>query len=318
MSDILFVGQDNKKIENFISGLQEIISNKEYDKKEFQKKINIYLNRRKKIKYVDDAVLTDLGNKLICNGENEKGIVLLKAALNRASEGEYTDGITLFLRLAEYEFMHGNEENGIKYLTHVCEDEASNYEQAIEFRDLTNIWQKYKLYVEGKVRESYENTIKTTKSPSECTIQIQDILDNTDKNKLLYNLLQHINELCADGDSLNNLNKWERNIFYLDLLWSEVNSGGFEAFLISYGNYFERIIKASIETEILELKELLDNIKNIFPNRKIPKSEGRMEAVINKHELEFEEFDHKFYEEINDLMAEKLLMYIDVNKERFR
>ena len=43
MSDILFVGQDNKKIENFISGLQEIISNKEYDKKEFQKKINIYL-----------------------------------------------------------------------------------------------------------------------------------------------------------------------------------------------------------------------------------------------------------------------------------
>ena len=107
MSDILFVGQDNKKIENFINGLQEIISNKEYDKKEFQKRINIYLNSRKKIEYV-----------------------------------------------------------------------------------------------EGKVRESYENTIKTTKSPSECTIQIQDILDNTDKNKLLYNLSQHMNELCADGDSL--------------------------------------------------------------------------------------------------------------------
>ena len=56
----------------------------------------------------------------------------------------------------------------------------------------------------------------------------------------------------------------------------------------------------------------------MFPNAKIPKSEGRMETVINKYELEFEEFDHRFYEKINDLMAERLLMYIDVNKERFR
>ena len=114
MSDILFVGQDNKKIENFINGLQEIISKKEYDKKEFQKRINIYLNSRKKIEYVDDSVLTELGNDLICNGENEKGIVLLKAALNRATDGEYSDGITLFLRLAEYEFMHENKEKGIE------------------------------------------------------------------------------------------------------------------------------------------------------------------------------------------------------------
>lgn len=99
------IGYDSEKIQKFITDITEIISDENNSIREYEKKINMYLNSRKKIDGVDDAVLTVLGDRLIRGGENEKGIILLKNALKRPSYGEYTDGITLFMRLAENEFI---------------------------------------------------------------------------------------------------------------------------------------------------------------------------------------------------------------------
>ena len=282
------------------------------------KKINMYLNSRKKIDGVDDAVLTVLGDRLIRGGENEKGIILLKNALKRPSYGEYTDGITLFMRLAENEFIQGNEEKGIEYLTHVCENEASNYVDAINFRELTDVWDKYKKYVEGKVRVSAELLEKTGKTPDECAKTIGDILNNPNESDLLTDLSYHINEICEEGEELTNLNKWERSFFYVDTLWSEVNSGGFESYLSSYGNYFDRTVKAAQTIGLNELVELLEKIKSIFPKEKIPKSVERIENVIMKKDLNFEEVDEEFYDKMNQIISEKMMRYVMENRERFR
>ena len=268
------------------------------------KKINMYLNSRKKIDGVDDAVLTVLGDRLIRGGENEKGIILLKNALKRPSYGEYTDGITLFMRLAENEFIQGNEEKGIEYLTHVCENEASNYVDAINFR--------------GKVRVSAELLEKTGKTPDECAKTIGDILNNPNESDLLTDLSYHINEICEEGEELTNLNKWERSFFYVDTLWSEVNSGGFESYLSSYGNYFDRTVKAAQTIGLNELVELLEKIKSIFPKEKIPKSVERIENVIMKKDLNFEEVDEEFYDKMNQIISEKMMRYVMENRERFR
>ena len=283
----------------------EIISDENNSIREYEKKINMYLNSRKKIDDVDDAVLTVLGDRLIRDGENEKGIILLKNALKRPSYGGYTDGITLFMRLAENEFIHGNVEKGVEYLTHVCENEASNYVEAINFRELTDVWDKYKKYVEGKVRVSAELLEKTGKTPDECVKTIGDILSNLNENDLMADLSYHINEICGDGEELTNLNKWERNFFYVDTLWSEVNSGGFESYLSSYGNYFDRTVKVAQAMGINELVELLEKIKAIFPKEKIPKSTERIEAMILKNELDFDEVDGEFYNKMNQIISEE-------------
>lgn len=296
----------------------EIISDENNSIREYEKKINMYLNGRKKIDDVDDAVLTVLGNRLIRDGENEKGIILLKNALKRPSYGGYTDGITLFMRLAENEFIHGNVEKGVEYLTHVCENEASNYVEAINFRELTDVWDKYKKYVEGKVRVSAELLEKTGKTPDECVKTIGDILSNLNENDLMADLSYHINEICGDGEELTNLNKWERNFFYVDTLWSEVNSGGFESYLSSYGNYFDRTVKVAQAMGINELVELLEKIKAIFPKEKIPKSTERIEAMILKNELDFDEVDGEFYNKMNQIISEKMMRYVMENKNKFR
>lgn len=278
----------------------------------------MYLNSRKKIDGVDDAVLTVLGDRLIRDGENKKGIILLKNALKRPSYGEYTDGITLFMRLAENEFIQGNEEKGIEYLTHVCENEASNYVDAINFRELTDVWNKYKKYVEGKVRVSTELLGKSGKASNEYVKTIGDILNTPNENDLLADLSYHINEICGDGEELTSLNKGERNFFYVDTLWSEVNSGGFESYLSSYGNYFDRTVKAAQTIGLNELVELLEKIKSIFPKEKIPKSVERIENVIMKKDLNFEEVDEEFYDKMNQIISEKMMRYVMENRERFR
>lgn len=222
------------------------------------------------------------------------------------------------MRLAENEFIQENEEKGIEYLTHVCENEASNYVEAINFRELTDVWDKYKKYVEGKVRVSAELLGKTGKTPDECVKTIGDILSNLNENGLLADLSYHINEICGDGEELTSLNKWERNFLYIDTLWSEVNSGGFDSYLSSYGNYFDRTVKAAQAMGIDELAELMEKVKAIFPKERIPKSVEQIENVIMKKDLDFEELDGEFYNKMNQIISEKMMRYVMKNRKRFR
>lgn len=315
--EIIFVGiGDKETVKNFVMKLEEIALDESISFIEFRKKINTFLNSRKKIENVDDAVLTAMGEKLIRNGQYDRGIFLLQNALKRANHGDYSDGITLFLRLAEYEFNNGSEEKGIEYLTNVCEKECSNYVEAIGFRNLTDIWLKYKHYVEGNVRESVELMAPIGQNLEECSKQIEEILE--DENTLLEELSIHLNEMSANGECLNKLNNWEKKIYYIDELWSEVNSGGFDSYLYYNGVHFEKAYNASEEMDMIKLHSLMEKVKDTFPKSKIPKSLDKIEDIIDDNDLEFEEFDTEFYGGIESEISNCLKAYIMKNKRRLR
>ncbi|KIR03884.1 hypothetical protein P261_02699 [Lachnospiraceae bacterium TWA4] len=255
---------------------------------------------------------------MIVRGEYDKGIILLQIAQKRGAKGPHSDGITLFLRLAEYEFLQGNVKKGIEYLTHVCEEETSNYEESIEFRGLTDVWLKYKPYVEGKVRESIQNGYKKTKSPSECTKSMDEILSMIDEDKLLKELSIHMNELSADGEELNYLNNWEKKLFYINQLWEEVNSGGFDTYLYYHGRYFERAKKSASEMEMNSLVDLLVEVEKVFPRARVPKKQERIQEIMDDKELNFDDLDMKFYESMDGEISKGLIQYIRENGKKLR
>lgn len=301
---IILADVENEVMEKFIDELEEIVLDEFLTIAEFKKRINIFLNGRKKISYVDDAVLTSMGDRLIRDGKYDRGIFLMQNALKRANRGEYSDGITLFLRLAEYEFINGNEDKGTECLIHVCENEVSNYEESIEFRNLTEVWLKYKHYVEGKVRKSEFYNLSTTKKPSECNKSIDEILKIEDEDELLTAFSEHLNELSADGEELNCLNKRERTFFYIDQLLMEVNSGGFESYLYYYGMNFDKAYKASDIMNMEGLKTLLTKVKDQFPKSKIPKKIDKIQDIMDENDLDFEDIDEIFYNEtVKEIMA---------------
>lgn len=203
---IILADVENEVMEKFIDELEEIVLDEFLTIAEFKKGINIFLNGRKKISYVDDAVLTSMGDRLIRDGKYDRGIFLMQNALKRANSGEYSDGITLFLRLAEYEFINGNEDKGTEYLIHVCENEVSNYEESIEFRDLTEVWLKYKHYVEGKVRKSEYYNMSTAKKTSECNKSIDEIFYNETVKEIMACLMEYIRKMYQVEEKLWNGN----------------------------------------------------------------------------------------------------------------
>lgn len=182
--------------------------------------------------------LMDLGNKVI-------GIRYLQIA--KEVFGDYVDDITFFLRSAEYYIETGELELGISYLIKLCSETTDNYEEFIEFRELTPVWEKYKYLIEGKVPTSL-NTLEKARAlkPDECAMQIADIL-RLPKDMLLDELSMHLYELSGAGDSLNYLNRWERAVFYLDTLCKDINSDGLEHFTTYHGKQGAFSIDEAIE-----------------------------------------------------------------------
>ena len=152
--DMLLYFEDSEQdsVEKLTEGLNEIISDKKLSLKEFNKKTNILLGSRKKVDGFDDALLTVKGNELMEKEDYEKANILLQLALSKSSKGCYSNEIVLFLRLAQYQFIIGNEEKGIEYLIRLCEGDVSNYVESINNYGLIDIWNRYSKYVEGKVR----------------------------------------------------------------------------------------------------------------------------------------------------------------------
>lgn len=274
------------------------------------------------IKYAFDFFVK-YGAELIEDGEKNGGMAYFLAIEEyfQQENDDTADTVTLYLRLAEYYFDNNNTEKGIIYLTKLCTETTTNYEESIEFRELTDIWERYKHFVAGKVPES-KITINGASpiAPEKCSMKIADIL-TLPQEELLTEISTHLNEMSGNGTYLNHINKWEKIAFDIDLVLTEVNSGGFSGYLYYYGNRFTNAVKAFEEIDSPKMLELMTSVQNKFPFQKIPKSLESIQNKIDKmeeKEIDFENEDEIFYNDAQEELLDKLYEFIISNQKRFR
>lgn len=276
--------------------------NEQYQVDQNQTKLEkaLYALARKYKKYnVAAMVYVNYGDELIVKGQNELGIRYLQIATEIF--GQYADEITCLLRFAEYYIEKGETEKGISYLMKLCCETTSNYEESIEFRELTQVWERYKPLVEGKVPESMNSFTSKPLAPAECTMQIQDIL-NLPEDGLLRELSIHLYEMSGCGNYLNCLNKWERLVFYLDTLCVDINSDGIEHFVEYHGTHFKQTKKAMKELGLENGMQLLEQVQK----------------KMKKHIEDFEDEEVLYYKLVEHDLLAGLYQYVMQNKTRFR
>ena len=272
--------------------------------------------------YHNDCLICNLlvvaGDDAMEKGDAEAAMVFLKTAEKCPNVGDET---TLYLRLAQIHLEKGDQETGVAYLIKLCTEGPSNYEESIGFRELTDVWNKYKHLVEGLVplpTSIYRGPRPL--SPDECSRPIADILA-LPEDDLLTALSEHLNEMSGCGTEMNYLNKWERNFFYLDEISMEVNSGGFDSYLFHCGEHFPKARKALENLDAPGMTALLDAVAAKFPRGKVPKSMDAIQNALEKLEekgINFDAEDDAYYNEVESEFLPKLLSYVLENKKHFR
>lgn len=266
---------------------------------------------------IGDYLLT-LGEEYISNNDYLAGITFIKIVDEYYS---FVANTTLLnLRMAEYHIENNEIDIGIEYLFKLC-SAVSNYEESIEFNELTAVWEKYKHLVKDKVPASVAiNSFNAPLKPEECSVMIDKIF-SLPKSEIIDELSTHISELSSNGSELNRLNKTEKVFFYIDELCAEVNSGGFESYLYYNGNHYQNVINSLETIKAVEMLSLMKTIQSKFPKSKIPKSLNSIQNVMDSLEekgIDFEIEDSQFYETQEKTLIALLLGYVLENKNHFR
>lgn len=268
--------------------------------------------------YPTCALLVSAGEDYMLGNDPEAARIFFKDA-EKCSE--LFDEVTLYLRLAQIHLEQGRQEEGVAYLIKLCTETVDNYEESIAFRDLTPVWENYKHLVEGLVPPSVSlDDTPRPLSPAECSRSIEEIFA-LPEDDILPALSDHLDELSGSGEALNCLNKWERNVYCLDELSMEVNSGGFDSYLFHRGEHFPKARKALKALDAPEMTALLDAVAAKFPRGKVPKSIDAIRNALEKLEdrgVDFEAEDDAYYNDVEQEFLPRLLHYILENRKHFR
>ncbi len=261
--------------------------------------------------------LLSAGEEYISNNDYSAGITFIKIV------DEYYNFVAnttlLNLRMAEYHIENNEIEIGIEYLVTLC-SAVSNYEESIEFNELTAVWNKYKYLVKDMIPPSVVNSNIIPLKPEKCSMMIDDIF-SLPKSEIIDELSTHINELSANGNELNRLNKTEKIFHYIDELCAEVNSGGFESYLYYNGNHFQNAVDSLETVKAVNMLFLMKNIQSKFPKNKIPKTLNSIQKAMDSLEekgIDFEIEDSQFYETEEKALRNLLLDFVFENKNCFR
>ncbi len=263
------------------------------------------------------------GEELIKSAKRDTGFAYFLAVEEYLEQREnaIADTVTLFLRLAQYYFENDEEETGIYYLTKLCTDTVDNYEESLEIRKLTHIWDKYKHLVAGKVPESI--TTSEDIDPIMLEVESTDIKNilTLPKELLLPEISSYLSRKCGCGRHLNRLNKWEKTVYYVDHICIEINSDGFAGYLYYDGIQFRRVTEAVEAIKSPKMLDLLNRVQSKFPSQKVPKTIDAIQNQIEKMEnngIDFEDEDEAFYNEVQEELLDKLYEFIKLNQHRFR
>lgn len=256
-----------------------------------------------------------IGEKLIDSGDYTAGILLIQTACTRFKH--IVNRVTLYLRMAEFHIEKGNTKIGIDCLIKLCTQTVDNYEESIEFNGLTSVWEKYR----HLVAEIVPKPLSTNPLPPEkCSMQIRDILA-LPGDDLLSSLSSHLAELSANGSCLNCLNKWERTVFYIDELCTEVNSGGFSHYLYYCGHHFSKMMQSLEAICAQSALEITEAIQQKFPRNRVPKTLDRIQNTLDTLEekgITFDAEDTQYYEGVESTLLTQLLSYVLQNQNHFR
>ena len=268
--------------------------------------------------YLIGNLLVEAGDDAMEKGDAETAFAFLKAA-EKCPNG--ADETTLYLRLAQIYLEKGDQETGIAYLIRLCTEGPSNYEESISFRELTEVWNRYRHLVDGLVPPSVSiYSGPRPLSPDECSKSIDEIWA-LPEDEILSALSDHVGEMSGSGGELNYLNKWERSFYYLDEISMEVNSGGFDSYLFHCGEHFHKARKALDAIDSPAMTALLDTVTAKFPRGKVPKSMDAIQNALEKLEekgVDFEDQDDAYYNGVEVEFLDRLLVWILDNKKHFR
>ena len=266
--------------------------------------------------------LADIGGEHFEKDDLETGMEYLQYA-KTLFEDAYCDEVTDYLRQAQYHIEKGDIPTGIVYLKKLCIETVDNYEEAIAFRELTPVWERYRYLVENEVPPSLSTCDGYAPClPENCSKKIEYILAMP-KDTLLMELSQHLSEISGCGDNMNWLNKWERIVYDVHELCTRINADGIEDFLYSRGHRFAHTIVALETIASKKGLHLMTMIQETFPKGKVPKSlesiENRLMLMLDKDETIFDEAEAYFHDEnVSAELEERMYQFIISNNTRFR
>lgn len=117
------------------------------------------------------------------------------------------------------------------------------------------------------------------------------------------------------------LSREELNFCYIEVLETEVNSGGFNSFFSNeYGDYVEHILKALDEVGSVEFKGILKEAMEVFGEvyfSLLEEREHLIEVNEDDYEIVWEDLEEKFYQ-YNENIHQLLLDYVEKNIGSFR
>ncbi len=311
--------QNKNSVDKFIIKITEIKEQYQNTKsiEELTKSLHILAEEYGNFVGVGDYLL-NWGEEHIANGNYQAGIVFIKTVDEYFS---YIANTTLLnLRMAEYHIENNETEIGTQYLIKLC-TAISNYEESIEFNELTAVWEKYKHLVKDKIPASVAfNSCGNPLKPEDCSMKIDEIF-SLPHSEILDKISTHLGELSANGDSIDSLNEVEKIVFYIDELCMEVNSGGFEGYLYYYGHHFKNAYKALETIKAVKMSSIMESLQSKFPKGKIPKSLDSIQKTMDSLEeigIDFEEEDTKFYDTEEKILLDILFKFAFANKKYFR
>lgn len=125
-----------------------------------QKDVAKFIKKYKSVEYLPMIMMNYADELRIQNKYDTAILIYLEMIENKHLKFIY-DEVTLWFRLGEYYINNGDVEKGKSYLINLC-DEVENYEESLEFRELTADWQKLKPYVVDDIKPSVITTETTS------------------------------------------------------------------------------------------------------------------------------------------------------------
>ena len=117
-----------------------------------QKDVAKFIKKYRSLDYLT-MIMINYAEELISKNKYDIAILIYLEIDGNKRLKCISDEVTLWFRLGEYYINKGEIEKGKAYLIELC-DEIENYEEALEFRELTIGWQRIKHYVAGEIKPS--------------------------------------------------------------------------------------------------------------------------------------------------------------------
>ena len=261
-------------------------------------------------------ILLSYGESLIKKEESEAGIAILRLV---EKHFKFVANEALFcLRLADAAFKSGDEERGRSYLMRLVKT-IDNYEEAIEFNGLSEIWNAHKSKLMD-LPPSVRTKETRACTPEECSHSMQEIL-SFPESTMLSAISEHLGELCADGEKPELLTAEEQTVFFIDEWITSVNADGIFHYLNDRGHHFEMLIASAKALNSKNLQNLLFMVENKLSRNKILKNLEKIQIFLEKAEnagVDFEAEEAFYYQDVQEVLLDTLACYIRQNSHAFR